>query len=338
MNDPYTVLNSAHGLDVVGDIHGHHAVLATALAALGYEILSGTWRHPAGRKVLFLGDLIDRGPDSRGTVNTVRAMVEAGEAVCLMGNHELNAVHFATEHPHAEGRHLRPRSDKNLRQHLSFLQEYHLDPEGAAALSDHIAWMATLPLWVDLGGLRAVHACWSPDHQARLGPHLDGTRIATEKIWQRTATPGDALMDAAEVILKGAEIRLPAGITFADKDGHCRTHARLKWWRDADAAWADAVLGPPELLVALNARSDLPAIAMPAKAPDLPTFFGHYWFAPEAGRPWLAGPTASCLDFSIARPGGLLGVYRWDGEDALDAGKLIGFDCEGRGYASRNAG
>jgi hypothetical protein len=305
-------------------------VLEAALAGLGYAKLSGVWRHPGGRRGLFLGDLIDRGPQNRAVVETVRAMVDAGEAVCLMGNHELNAVHFATEHPQLAGRHLRARSDKNLRQHIAFLQEYHAVPDGAEALPDDLAWLRNLPLWIEVDGLQAVHACWSRPHFERLGPFLDGARIPSEEVWQRMATPGDDLMDAVEVVLKGAEIRLPEGVFLVDKDGHRREHARLKWWQGQPEDWAGCVMAPPSLIDQLHGRTDIPQSAIPVHAPDKPTFFGHYWFTPKEGAPWITAAKACCLDFSVARPGGLLGIYRWDGEDELSAAKLVGFDRDGR--------
>ncbi|WP_367178245.1 metallophosphoesterase, partial [uncultured Maricaulis sp.] len=99
-------------MDVFGDIHGHARPLIHALEVLGYENRSGVWRHPMGRKALFLGDLIDRGPQNIEVVRTAKAMCEAGEAVCLMGNHELNAIHYATPDPMREGEFLRPHSAK----------------------------------------------------------------------------------------------------------------------------------------------------------------------------------------------------------------------------------
>jgi hypothetical protein len=329
MTNSLDLLLSSSGIDIVGDIHGHNTVLEAALRHLGYESLSGIWRHPDGRRVLFLGDLIDRGPDNRATIATVRDMVDAGEAVCLMGNHELNAVHFSITHPDRSGRHLRPRSDKNLRQHIAFLQEYHLDPAGAEALATDLAWLRTLPLWINHPDFRAVHACWSPEHISHLEPHLDNGRLETEDAWLRTASSGDSLMDAVEVILKGAEIRLPDGVALTDKDGHQREHARVKWWHDGKDEWAESVMGTPELIHALATHNSLPPLRLPNLMPDRPTFFGHYWFAPIDGAPWLAGPTAGGLDFSIARTGGLLGVYRWDGEDVLDPVNLLGFDRNG---------
>ncbi|MDF1769455.1 metallophosphoesterase [Maricaulis sp.] len=312
-------------MDIIGDIHGQNDVLITALQALGYENLSGVWRHPAGRKTLFLGDLIDRGPHNRAVVEAVKAMVENGEAVCLMGNHELNAVHFATDHPQIHGQYLRARSDKNLRQHLAFLWEYHSARDGEQAIAEHLAWFRTLPLWVELEGVRAVHACWSPVHLNRLMPALDEARAPAGDFWLRTAAADDPLMDAVEVVLKGAEIRLPQGVQLVDKDGHKRDHARLKWWQGPPARWADSVMAKPALIKQLEACTDQPQAQHSIPQPDKPTFFGHYWFEPQDGQPWLASPTACGLDFSVAKPGGLLGVYRWDGEDALERSKLFGF-------------
>lgn len=87
------------GFDVIGDVHGHAAELATLLERMGYEERCGAWRHPAGRRAVFLGDLIDRGPEIRRTLDIVRGMVEAGSALAVMGNHELNALHYTTADP-----------------------------------------------------------------------------------------------------------------------------------------------------------------------------------------------------------------------------------------------
>ncbi|MGW5124761.1 polynucleotide kinase-phosphatase [Streptomyces sp. NPDC004069] len=70
--------------DIIGDIHGCSAELETLLAKLGYS--DGT--HPEGRTAVFVGDLVDRGPDSPGVLRRVMSMVEAGDALCVPGNHE----------------------------------------------------------------------------------------------------------------------------------------------------------------------------------------------------------------------------------------------------------
>ncbi|GLF98898.1 polynucleotide kinase-phosphatase [Streptomyces yaizuensis] len=70
--------------DIVGDVHGCSSELETLLAALGYR--DGV--HPEGRTAVFVGDLVDRGPDSPGVLRRVMSMVEAGHALCVSGNHE----------------------------------------------------------------------------------------------------------------------------------------------------------------------------------------------------------------------------------------------------------
>jgi protein phosphatase len=79
-----------HGpFDVIGDVHGCHAELTALLAGLGYEPGDdGVRRHPAGRTAVFLGDLVDRGPDTPGVLRTVLGMVARGTALCVPGNHE----------------------------------------------------------------------------------------------------------------------------------------------------------------------------------------------------------------------------------------------------------
>ena len=78
-----------HGpFDIVGDVHGCREELEELLGELGYVSAGGVHRHPDGRTAVFLGDLVDRGPDTPGVLRIVMAMVEAGSALCVPGNHE----------------------------------------------------------------------------------------------------------------------------------------------------------------------------------------------------------------------------------------------------------
>ncbi|MEV4184631.1 polynucleotide kinase-phosphatase, partial [Streptosporangium canum] len=76
--------------DIIGDVHGCRAELETLLRALGWEIEPGATgaTHPEGRTAVFVGDLVDRGPDSPGVLRLVMGMVAAGTALCVSGNHE----------------------------------------------------------------------------------------------------------------------------------------------------------------------------------------------------------------------------------------------------------
>ena len=93
-----------HGpFDVIGDVHGCADELETLLERLGYTyrdneqaapapLYGRTYRHPEGRKALFVGDLVDRGPRVLETVGLVRNMVVAGTALCVPGNHDVKLV------------------------------------------------------------------------------------------------------------------------------------------------------------------------------------------------------------------------------------------------------
>ena len=88
-----------HGpFDVIGDVHGCRAELETLLERLGYVLVrDDTERlvdaaHPAGRRAVFLGDLVDRGPDSPGVLRLVMGMVKSGNAFAVPGNHEHKLV------------------------------------------------------------------------------------------------------------------------------------------------------------------------------------------------------------------------------------------------------
>jgi polynucleotide kinase-phosphatase len=70
--------------DIIGDVHGCATELEDLLVKLGYA--DGT--HPEGRTAVFVGDLVDRGPDSPGVLRRVMSMVDAGSALCVPGNHE----------------------------------------------------------------------------------------------------------------------------------------------------------------------------------------------------------------------------------------------------------
>jgi protein phosphatase len=76
--------------DIIGDVHGCCDELETLLGQLGYQRDGdAAWTHPEGRKAIFLGDLVDRGPRNVDTLKTVMAMAAAGSAVCVPGNHDI---------------------------------------------------------------------------------------------------------------------------------------------------------------------------------------------------------------------------------------------------------
>ena len=80
-----------HGpFDFIGDVHGCHDELVTLLGRLGYsQAGDGAWKHDAGRKLVFVGELVDRGPKSPEVLRLVMASVAAGSALAVPGNHDV---------------------------------------------------------------------------------------------------------------------------------------------------------------------------------------------------------------------------------------------------------
>jgi protein phosphatase len=78
--------------DIIGDVHGCHDELVTLLTRLGYAVTADGAHHPEGRTAVFVGDLVDRGPDTPGVLRLVMGMVAAGTALCVSGNHEHKLV------------------------------------------------------------------------------------------------------------------------------------------------------------------------------------------------------------------------------------------------------
>ncbi len=303
--------------DLIGDIHGHSEPLGELLDALGYREAEGVYRHP-DRQVIFLGDFIDRGPDQRGVIDIVRPMIDDGAALAVMGNHEFNAIAWFTEDPDTPGQYLRAHNDKNRGQHAAFLDAY----EGEDEHTDLIEWFRSLPLWLDLGGLRVVHACWDDKLMSYLSRRFASlNQYLDDELLIAASRKGSMEYSAVETLLKGKEIRLPAGLRFHDKDGNPRHQIRVRWW-DAEArTYRDAYLGPE------SALSHIPEDPIDVEhliqyAPDEPpVFVGHYWME---GEPDLLAPNVACLDWSIAAPkGGRLVAYRWDGEGELNKDKFV---------------
>lgn len=297
--------------DIIGDIHGHASKLWELLDQLGYKKQGGIYQHPS-RQVLFLGDFIDRGPQQLAVLETVRDMVEQGQACSVMGNHEFNAIGWMSHD--SQGRALREHSSKNHGQHKAFLDAV---GEGSAAHCEWISWFKTLPLWMDLPELQVVHACWSPEAMTCLGPllgkgqRLDDAHLAS--MFER----GSAPYTAVEVLLKGPEVTLPDGHVFHDKDNHPRQEARIKWWLDSGTL-RDTALLPASI------AAQLPEHCMQAELGRYPngakpTFIGHYWMR---GKPLPLNHNTACLDFSVAKDGQLV-AYRFDGEKRLSDDKFV---------------
>lgn len=298
--------------DIIGDIHGQADKLHALLAHMGYEDRGGAYRHP-DRTAIFVGDFIDKGPQQLDSVATVRRMVRAGTAQAVMGNHEFNAIAWHTPDPDLPGEYLRQHGGSwgngNREQHAAFLKEVEGKPSLHAEVID---WFMTLPLWLDLPGIRVVHACWHDGYMTQLKRHLTPANQLTPELMVSASRDGRMEYVAVEGLTKGLEVCLPNGHSFNDKYGHPRRNVRIQWW-DANATTYRELALCSDVL-----RRQLPSIPLSHDARSAydntkPVFFGHYWMR---GEQKTQTPMAACVDYSAADDGPLV-AYRWDGETAL---------------------
>lgn len=277
------------------------------------RLLDACLSMAAGSTPAFLGDFIDAGTgvdhaDDAAVLTRVRALIDAGEALAVMGNHELNAILFHRRGP--DGDWLRRHSAKNRKQHRSFIEAFGIATPKAR---DWTGWLlSALPLWHEGEGFRLVHACWDEVAIARIRARRPDGRLHPEDL-PEIADESTDFGRAVKLITSGREVRLPEGWAFHDKNGDRRHHVRLSWWR-AGRTWRDAALSVPDRTELPG--SPLPAGFTPAPWPDSapPVFVGHYKMQ---GTPCLEAAHALCLDYPQTPC-----LYRWQGEARLLVGHL----------------
>ncbi|MGH7171794.1 MAG: metallophosphoesterase, partial [Gemmataceae bacterium] len=267
-------------LDILGDIHGEIDALHALLRRLGY---AADGSHAEGRRLIFVGDLVDRGPDSPSVIALVRRLVENQRAQCVLGNHELNLL-------------LGRRKPDNI-----WFFHHELPPGHPAAARPQVwidaqaqdailRFFADLPLALERPDVRVVHACWDDAtivlarqtsraealyraHQARIEDDIRQRALSGS-----LATLARQNENPVKLLTSGPE-------ALADKPfeamGQVRHERRVAWWSD--------YIGP--LCV-----------------------FGHYWrillprevdgdrlFTGIPLNATLGGGAAMCVDYSVGK-------------------------------------
>lgn len=306
------------GYDIIGDVHGHAETLRQLLTQLGYRPSGDGFRHP-DRQVVFVGDFIDRGPSIADSIRIARATVEDGHGLAVIGNHEFNAIAFHTPRPNSAA-FFRPHNDGNRRQHQATL-----DQLTSRELHDALHWFRTLPVALDLDGVRVVHAAWQPadirtieSALAHLGPFTVDFLLqacaphAGGGMCPFNADAKRCLFCAVENILKGPEVPLPDGIRFHDKYGAERSRTRIRWYADpTNETLRSYAIGAGDDLPASRIPPEIAGQLKPYPSSDPPVFFGHYWLQ---GTPEPLASNVACVDYSVASHGRLC-AYQWNSGD-----------------------
>jgi hypothetical protein len=169
-------------IDIVGDVHGELDALMSLLAAAGYD---EEGLHPDGRALVFVGDLVDRGPDSPGVVGLVRKLIQAGRAQAILGNHELNLL----------------RGERKQGNDWFWGEGTHHDAKFAPFVSAHpderedmLTFFGSLPLMLSRSDLRVTHAAWHSPSVARL--EVVGDSDGFDSLFQRLDAEADSTLIA----------------------------------------------------------------------------------------------------------------------------------------------
>lgn len=309
---------AVRGYDIIGDVHGCGDTLERLLQKLGYQLQDGHYAHPE-RLAVFVGDIIDRGPRIRKALQLVRAMVEAGSAKMVLGNHEFNALAYCTPARPGSGReYLRSHSPRNARQMTETLEQFADYPD---EWQDHLAWFQSLPLFLEWPEFRVVHACWDAEliaqHRARYGSgHFDAEFLHESARW------GSLAARTKQRLTSGVDLPLPEGMSILSSDGVVRENFRTKFWAPGARTYGELLFQPdplPEGLAGqpISAQDRAQMVAYGAHEKLL--FVGHYWLK---GRPEPIADNIVCLDYSAVKFGRLV-AYRMDGEQQCRAEKFV---------------
>jgi len=296
-------------IDFIGDIHGYSDKLEELLLKLGYSNFRKGFRHPS-RKAFFVGDYIDRGPNNTRVVEIVRAMVDAGDATALCGNHEHNAICYNTK---VDDGYLRKHTAKNRKQHAATLDQF---KGNQRQYDEAIAWFKTLPLYFETDQFRAVHATWNYEAIAYLKRETENG-ILSDHHFQEFQDENSTLFKSVEMTCKGEEAELPNNESFLDKDGNERHHIRIKWWLDPTKFNLKELSILEDIKISKNKK--LEKVNPFYGENEVPVFFGHYWLK---GEPNLYRNNICCLDYSVAKKG-FLCAYRFNGESRLENSNLV---------------
>ena len=299
--------------DIIGDVHGQATLLKKLLLKLGYEKGENGYFHTE-RKAIFVGDFINRGPEIRKTIRLIRKMVKNRNAFAILGNHEINAILF----------HLKDKSGKPLikeprKNYLSLFKTINEFLTYPGELKKHLRWMRSLPLFLELEGIRIVHACWSDSAVSVIKSAINENRGKKSIFREYYKNPKSELSKSISVLTKGIDLRMPGDLKVVNNKGIVPRSFRLSWWENPeDKTFRE---------MSFESKYKLPAYTVPKEiipntfyySDNEPiVFFGHYC---RAKGPHVIKTNLCCVD-SCVTGAKTLTAYSWNGEKVLDKKNL----------------
>jgi hypothetical protein len=265
--------------DFIGDVHGEFDKLESLLLGKGYES-NGISFYSSNRTAVFVGDFVDKGPDSLKVLQLVKKMVDEDNAIVVLGNHDWNWIRFNTLNE--KGGYLRDHSLDNLHQNAETRAVWKNADE--VEQKSLLEWLSKLPFWIKDEKFGVVHACWDEEAIEKLQDygvfcfedyyklisHYDINHETVKNVEQKI-----------DQILCGPEETLPDGKTFKDDKGKVRNKYRVKWWGIAECKnLSDAFVKAEDHftgsdLIDLKGYS-VPKAKLKERSFNGPVFFGHY--------------------------------------------------------------
>ena len=287
-------------IDIIGDVHGEIGALRALLDRMGYD---GNGEHLDGRRLVFVGDLVDRGPDSPSVLRLVRRLVERGTAQCILGNHELSLMRGSKK----RGNRWFWGETETIRNDKGGVWPQALFTSATERLAT-LTFLGNLPLALEREDVAVVHASWQPASIERLrASRAKGAAAAMAEFEEEVAVTirrrGLDRTDRRDRDKIGLlqQNRNPVRTATSGPEGYAprrffasgrwRTLERIKWW--------DSEPPPPGRLVVVGHfwrrfMGDIRA-GQQNYTPSGPDMFAGY--RPEE----LLGPGKGvmCIDFAV---------------------------------------
>ena len=288
--------------DFIGDVHGHQQLLEKLLTRLEYKLVKGVYMHPI-QNTIFVGDIINRGGNVLKTLEIVHNMVEAGQAKCILGNHEIN---FLAYQINKKNQFLTEFQVKTIEKQIeTTLRSFKGNQQ---KLNYYTDWIKTWPAFIEEENYRVVHACWLDDAIRFIKGDGNNNRLSDNLIIK--------LMDVKTMeygllhsLFQGLDIPL-----FTNQSNTKSMPVRIRWW--------DSMKGKTYRQMATKERGRIPQVPIPnhvqtsafkySKANPL-LFIGHFCLDEL---PHLVSNNVCCLDFCVSKKG-ILTAYRLLAENKL---------------------
>lgn len=211
----------------IGDVHGYAFQLESLLKKAGFTLRNGAYRH-SELQAAFVGDLINRGPDSLQCIELVRAMCEAGSAIAVPGNHELILVQYHQ---------IDPATGKPVNQHRAgwnkLLAGTHASFEKKkGALESALAWVKQLPILIETRDFALVHACWDTETVSTLHELTRGSYRLEETQWQTFSMGHNVLSETLRRLCSGISIYLDTEELIPGLKEPEQFSPRIRYWED----------------------------------------------------------------------------------------------------------